>query len=130
MSQSDDLRALLALRKAKEQHENDLKGINGEIEVITGRILDRWAEDGIDSMKVDGNTISLRRQVYARILDREHVAEAMREAGLDAMLTPNTNTLSAWLREKEDNGEPLPPGLDGIVGTYERYSLSVRNGRG
>jgi len=126
---NEDLRRLLALRQDKERHEDVLKGINAEIEIMTSRILDRWTDDGVDSVKMDGKTIYVRRSIYAKVLDREHVAEAMREAGLDSMLTPNTNTLSAWLREREDNGEPIPPALDGIVGTYERFSLSVRNGR-
>lgn len=126
---TDDLRHLLALRQDKEAHENALKGINAEIDTIQARILDRWVDDGVDSMRVDGKTVSLRRSVYAKVLDREHIAEALREAGLESMLTPNTNTLSAWLREREEREEPLPPSLEGIVGTYERFSLSVRNGR-
>lgn len=124
-----DLRRLLELKAEKEEHENALKPIATEIEVLTARILDRWAEDGVSSMKVNGATVYMRRSIYARILDREHVAEAMREAGLDSMLSPNTNTLSAWLREREENDEPIPPALDGIVGTYERFQLGVRNGR-
>lgn len=126
---SDALRQLLTLRQLKGQHEDALKGINAEIDTITASILDRWADEGVDSMRVDGKTVSLRRQVYARVLDREHVAAALQEAGLGHLLTPNTNTLSAWLREKEEAQEPLPPSLEGIVGTYERFSLSVRNGR-
>ena len=126
---NDDLKQLLGLRQLKEQHEDALKGINAEIDTITARVLDRWTDDGVDSMCVDGKTISMRRQVYARVLDREHVAEALREAGLEHLLTPNTNSLSAWLREKEEAQESLPPCLEGIVGTYERFSLSVRNGR-
>lgn len=128
MSQTDDLRRLLDLKAKKEAHEAALKPITAEIEEITARVLDRWSEDGVSSMKVDGRLLSLRRQVWARVLDREHVAEALREAGLETFLTPNTQTLSAWLREKEENGEPLPPGLEGIVGTFEKFSLAVRKG--
>ena len=129
MSATDTLKELLVLNAEKDQLEARLKEINAERDRITQHVLDRWAEDGVSSMKVDGKTVYMRRSIYARILDREHVAEAMREAGLASMLTPNTNTLSAWIREKEENGEPLPPSLDGIVGTYERFALGVRNGR-
>lgn len=130
MSAADDLRQLIALRAAKERHEDALKGINGEIDTITARILDRWAEDGIDSMKVDGKLVSLRRQVWARILDRSVVAEVLREAGLDALLTPNLQSLSAYIREVESNEQELPPAFAGVIDRHERYSLSVRNGRG
>lgn len=123
------LKRLLTLNAEKDELEARLKTVNSEREHITQTILDRWSEDGTQSIKLDGKTVYLRRSVYAKVLDREHVAEALREAGLDSMLTPNTNTLSAWLREKEENGEPMPPGLDGIVGTYERFALGVRNGR-
>lgn len=129
MSAMDDLKRLLSLRQEKETHEDALKGINAEIDTIQTRILDRWSEDGVDSMRVNGKTVYLRRSLYARVLDRQNIAEAMREAGLDSMLTPNTNTLSAWLREREDQDLPLPPSLEGIVGTYERFALGVRAGR-
>lgn len=129
MSGTDDLKKLLGLNAQKEALEQQLKEINQERDRITGHVLERWSTDGVSSMKVDGKTVYLRRSVYARVLDREHVADALRAAGLDSMLTPNTNTLSAWLREKEEQGEPLPPSLDGIVGMYERFALGVRNGR-
>lgn len=123
------IRQLIALNGEKDALEARLKEINADRERVTQSILDRWSEDGTQSIKLDGKTVYLRRSVYAKVLDREHVAEALREAGLDFMLTPNTNTLSAWLREREENGEPIPPGLDGIVGTFERFALGVRNGR-
>lgn len=129
MSVTDDLRRLLELRQQKESHEDALKPINTEIEMVTGRILDRWAENGIDSMKLDGKLVSLRRQSWARVLDREHVAEVLREAGLDHLLTPNATSLSAYVREREENELPLPPAFEGVIGTYEKFSLSVRNGR-
>lgn len=126
---TDSLKRLLALSAEKDALEAQIKTVNAERDRITQDILDRWSEDGTQSIKFDGKTVYLRRSVYAKVLDREHIAEAMREAGLDSMLTPNTNTLSAWLREKEENGEPLPPALDGMVGTYERFALGVRSGR-
>lgn len=129
MSANDSLKRLLALNTEKDALEAQLKDVNAERERITQGILDRWSEDGTQSIKIDGKTVYLRRSIYAKVLDREHVAAALRDAGLDFMLTPNTNTLSAWLREKEENGEPIPQSLDGVVGTYERFALGVRNGR-
>jgi hypothetical protein len=129
MSQIDDLRRLLQLKAQKQEHEDALKPIATEIEIVTARILDRWAEDGVSSMKVDGRLLSLRRQVWARVLDRERIVSALEAAGLGHLLTPNSQSLSAVLREWEENGQDIPAPLVGVIDSFERFSLSVRNGR-
>ncbi len=129
MSGTEGLKRLLELNARRKVIEAELKEINAESDQITQSVLDRWSEDGVTSMKVDGHTVYMRRSIYAKVLDRDRIADAMREAGLASMLTPNTNTLSAWLREREENQEPLPQSLEGIVGTFERFALGVRNGR-
>lgn len=127
---TDDVRRLVELRAEKDRLEEALKPVTTEIEAVTARILDRWSEDGIDSMRVDGKHVVLSRRVWARVIDRARVAEVLRAAGLDALLTPNAQSLSAYVKEMEENDQPLPPGFEGVIDRFEKYSLSVRNGRG
>lgn len=123
---TDDLRAWLALDDQRRALEDQVKAITTQCEQMRERILERWADEGVDSVRVDGRTVAVRRSVYARVLDRARLVPALRAAGLEDLLTANTTTLSAWIREREDHGEPLPTAFDEVIGTFERFSLVTR----
>jgi hypothetical protein len=127
---AQDIKRLLELRAAKDDHEAALKPIVAEIDKLSERILERWAEEGTSSQKVNGKLVSLRCQKFATVVDGnyEAAAAALKAAGLEHLLRANTQTLSAWMREREENGLSQPPEFEGVIGTYERYSLSVRKG--
>lgn len=131
MSTADDIKRLLELKAEKEMHDDALKGITAEIEAVQSRILDRWIEEGTSSQRVDGKLVSVRCQKFATVIDGnyEAAAAALKATGLEHLLRANTQTLSAWMREREENGQGQPPEFEGVIGQYERYSLSVRNGR-
>lgn len=128
---ADLIRRYLALKDRKEALDAQVKEVTAELEAVQAALLERWSEDGTTSQRVDGRLVSLRRQAFATVIDSDYdrAARALKEAGLDHLLRPNTQTLSALLREYEAEGRPLPPSFEGAIGIYERYSLSVRNGR-
>ena len=128
MSGTAGLKRLLELNAEKDRLEARIKEITAERDEITNGVLEQWSMDGVTQMRVDGATVYVRRSAYARILDRDRVKEVMEGAGLAGMLTPNTNTLSAWIREREADGQPLPESFEGVVGVFERFALGVRNG--
>lgn len=128
---ADLIRRYLALKDRKEALDAQAKDVAAELETVQAALLERWSEDGTTSQRVDGRLVSLRRQAYATVVDSDYdrAARALKEAGLEGLLRPNTQTLSAWIREREAAGEPLPASFEGAIGLYERFSLSVRNGR-
>jgi hypothetical protein len=132
VSSTDTLKRLLDLNAEKDAIEAQLKAINAERDKVTAAILERWTEEGTSSQKVNGKLVSLRCQKFATVIDGnyEAAAQALKAAGLEYLLRANTQTLSAWIREREENGEPMPSSFEGVIGSFERYSLSVRNGRG
>ncbi len=62
--------------------------------------------------------------------DISRACEALREAGLGEMVQPrfNTNTLSAYLRELHENGQPLPKQLVGAIEANRVFKVGVRRG--
>lgn len=131
MNGADLIQRLVSLNEEKESLEARLKTINAERETVSGAILERWAEEGTTSQKVNGKLVSVRCQKFATVVDGnyEAAATALKAAGLEHLLRANTQTLSAWMREREENGLSQPPEFEGVIGQFERYSLSVRNGR-
>lgn len=131
MSSADLIQRLVSLNEEKEELEARLKAINSERETVSTAILERWSEEGTTSQKVNGKLVSVRCQKFATVIDGnyEAAAAALKAAGLERLLRANTQTLSAWMREREESGLGQPPEFEGVIGQYERYSLSVRNGR-
>jgi len=115
------------LKDAKRVLENEIAKLQEEINTLEPQLLDTFAEQGVNSIKTQsGFSVSLRRQVWARVLDRDRVRDVLESQGLGWLLTPNSSQLSAWLREQEKDGRSLPNEFSGVVEPFERFSLSVR----
>lgn len=129
MSAADRLHRYLALQARKRALDTESKEVGAEMERLQAEILDRWVDDGVTSVRVNGSTVYVRRQALATIVDGDYdrAARALREAGLEGLLRANTTSLGAFIRECEANEQPLPPSFEGAIATFERFSLGVRN---
>lgn len=123
---ADLLREYIALERERASLEARIKDINARREQIADAVLSRWSEDGTTQQRVDGVTLYVRRSAYARVIDRDRVREVLEAEGLGTMLTPNTQTLSAWIREREQEGLPLPESFTGVVDVFERHQIGAR----
>lgn len=123
-----DLHRYLDLHARKRALEAEMKEVNAEMEALQASVLERWMDEGVTSVKVNGSTLYVRRSVYATVIDGDYAraTRALKEAGLEYLLRANTTSLSAWVREREENGEPLPPSFEGAIGRFERYQLGTR----
>jgi hypothetical protein len=82
-------------------------------------------------MSVDGTTVYLQRNLWAQVdqaFSKEDVIGRLRESGLDHFVRDSysTQTLSAWLRDLESEGDTLPPALEGVIRPFEKYQLRTR----
>lgn len=127
----DDVHRYVELRRRQSELESEASGVKEEADQIEQRLLEDFAEQGVDRMSVNGHTVYLHRQLWARVpegVTRAEVVEALEEAGLGHFVRRqyNTQTVSAWLRDLEREEEELPPELYGMIEGSERYSLRVR----
>ena len=121
------------LKDAKRVLESQIDKIKDELNMLEPRLLDHFAEQGINSMKLDaGWTVYLRGQWWARPKDGdyERACEALRKAGLEGMVheTVNVQTLSAWVREqkKEDPAAELPWSFQDAIVATQQFNVLVR----
>lgn len=127
----DRLRKYVMHRRRQRELEAELAEVKDEANALEQYLLEDFAEAGIDRMTIEGQTIYLHRQLWAQVpagVEKAEVIEAMKDAGVDHFVREdfNTQTVSAWLRELEREGEEVPTELEGLLESSERYSLRVR----
>jgi hypothetical protein len=98
----EQLKEFVCLENRKRDLDAELKGVKAKLDELEEALVPQFIEDGVQSMKVDGRTVSLAQEIYASPLDgRERVVEALKASELAQYVSENynTNSLSAFVRE-------------------------------
>ena len=122
------LKEFAKLTTQKEEFKIELNRIQQRLKDLDEPIQDMLLDNGIDRITIDGRTIFIRSDVWAKVLSsKEEVVTALREAELDEYVVTgfNTQSISAYIREQLASGEPLPKALNGHLTSTE--VLSVRS---
>ena len=109
-------------KERKSALDKEVKEINQELEALKERILEMFLTSGVDSIKVDGKTISSYKQIWAKIdpTNKVKAREILKSMGLeDSLVTLNHQALSAYIREFVQEGNDLPKEFDGVIGFHE-----------
>jgi len=135
----EDIKTYVDLADGIKELEARVKGWKSDKAKIEKRILENFSETGISSIKIDGSTVYLHRQLWAgtdRHEDEDDESEepkiraiaALRAAGCEDLIKENFNvmTLSAFVRELDQNKEELPAEFEGAIKVAEVYSARVR----
>ncbi len=128
---STSLRTYARLDKEKRGLEDRLKKLKVQIEETSHAVLDHFQKLGIDRVTVEGVTIYVRRELWAgreQDVSVDQACTALKDAGLSeyAHERVNTQSLSAYVRELDAAGEPLPAELQGVIKVSEVFKLSTR----
>lgn len=121
----------LELTERRRELEDRLAAVKAEAAEVERDVLDGFAADGIDRMTVDGRTVYLHSQIWASRpegVETEDVVAALHSAGLGHMVNErySSQTISAYLRDLEREGEELPPALVGRLEPTVKFSARVR----
>lgn len=120
---------------ALEGEIKDLKKRRGELD---GKLVEGFAANGVQNMKVGGRTFYVRSTSGARFLERpeggfytyDDVIPVLRELGREELIKPETvnwQTLSSLLREYRDAKKPVPDALAKIVRLDTEPHIGVRS---
>lgn len=116
-------------RLAKAEAEERLRERKEALAAAEQAVIDEMIETEVTSIKVAGNTFSLRTsaQYSCPAEFTEELFTLLRRDGLGAIIKEKVDprTLSAALREMAEEGE-LPDDYGSIVKVYEKQSISVR----
>lgn len=130
----DDIKRFVAIKKELDDiaiKEAELKQERLALEQI---ILAEFEQQGVQSMRVDGRTVSLVRTVYARANPEtgglEALAQALRENGLGDLVkdSVNANSLAAYVRELEKLEIPIPDTISPHVIVTPVFNARVKKG--
>jgi len=101
--------------------------IKARRQVVEEQLLEQFAESGTQSVKVNGRTVSMRRDLYSKVLDPERLNDALRAAGFGDLIEEKVNSmrLSALVREIDRGDVERPAEFEGVVEASERFSIRV-----
>lgn len=118
---------MAALDAKMKDAKRALKQLEDEWDVIEEQLLDQFAEAGVQSVKVSGKSVGMRRDVYAKILDPERLHDALRAAGFGDLIQPKVDStkLSALVREFDRGEVECPAELAEVVTASEKFSIRV-----
>ena len=102
-----------------------------ELDRMEAVLLDQWIEVGRQSERLDGVTVYIAARTWAtpKDGDRAAVVKALEDLGMRDMVTYNTQTLSAWFKERATAEQEVPATLAEVVSLETKHSLNVRKGK-
>lgn len=123
---------LRELRVRKHDLEEQVKGINAEIDGVQAELIQDLIDNESTGFNYKGYNFSLVVKEYpaAEPERKDELYTVMRERGFEDLFTINSNTLSATIKDlKENNDGVLPAWLEGLIKIAEKPSIQIRRGR-
>ena len=118
----------------KRTVEDELRSIKDEINELEPSLIQDLIEDQVDRLPIkvgdDRVTLYIHRQLWVKPKDGDKgaVIRTLKRCGLSDFVSEgyNTNSLSAYVRERIGNGQPLQPTLAEVVRVDESVSIRGR----
>ena len=129
---SDLVKRLVKLRKEREAAQVKADKLKVQMDELEPQVLGWFSENGFDSIRVNGVTVHIRRELWASVGEQgvDFLRDALEAAGVDAETIirerANSQTLSALIREYDRDGRPLPNSLAAAVKVSEKFKLGFR----
>lgn len=116
---TEDCQSLRELREKRDAAKSEYDDLKESYDLAERDLLERMELEEVDGHKTDGINFVPVKTTYGQVQDREEfVAWAEdHDEGLIEMRERKSN-LNELVRERLDNGEPLPPGLGFYVKEY------------
>ena len=123
--------ALLDLAARKAELEKQLDDVKEQIAFAQAEVLDYMQNNGMQSVKLGGNTIYLRRDIYASTVEGEDALSLVRDHGYgDAVRTVvNAQTASSIVRELIKDlapDEPIPQWVQNAFRWTDKITPAIR----
>lgn len=131
MEQASMLHVLIELAARKAELEKQLDDIKEQIAVAHGDVLDYMQENGMQSVKIGGHTVYLRRDIYASTVEGDDALSIVRDHGYgDAVRTIiNAQTASGIVRELIKDlapDEPIPQWVQDAFKWTDKITPAIR----
>ncbi len=140
-----ELKEFVALEDEEDALKATLKVIGTRLAELSESLTQQFVQDGIQSTRIDGRTVYLRRDIYASAKDgnKEAVVAALKACNLGQYVKEdyNANSLKAYVREMvreaeeqaraegrviDDPAKALPEHLAATLNISTVFSVSSR----
>jgi len=121
-------REFAGLKHKRDELEAHLDTVKARMAQIEPVLLDFFASNDMQSLKIGGVQVYVQRQVFASATDKPKAVRALKTAGLKELVTTgyNTNSISALFREYERDGVVPHPALRAAFTITEKFSIRAR----
>lgn len=124
------VRKYLQLRVREDELKQRGGAVKEEADRLEQQLMEVFAQQSIDRMTMDGHTVYLHSQMWASAKDgqKPELIAALDACGMDhlAQRSLNSNTLSALVREYDNDERPLPAAVEEHVHRTYKYTLRKR----
>ena len=126
------IKRFAGLTASKKRCEEELRAIKDEMSSLEPAVLSELLENQVDRVPMttdegDRITLFIHRQAWARPVDgdKDLVVKTLKRCGLSDLVSEsyNTNSLSAYIRERLANGHDLQPTLKAVIRVDEVTSI-------
>lgn len=120
---AQDLRKLAKLRRERDELKRRFDAADAKFKEHRTHVFHRMQAEETESMKVAGTLYVAYEDPMATVQDREAFVEWAKDNAPELVqLTERKRVLNELVRERLDNGEPLPPG----IGLDVKEKISMR----
>jgi len=127
---TDELKRFVALEERRRQLEAEIDTLKAEAAELEQALMPQFEQAGIERVSVDGRTVYVERKLWAKARDGDKAAvcKALKRCRLGDYVeeTFNTNSVSAYIRELDREGRPLPASLREVLEVSEVFKLRTR----
>ena len=124
----DTIKRIIELTDAISEANDTIKALEDERAALEAQLIDKWAEDGIQSMHLDGRCVYLHVATYASLPQgMEAAIDVLRQSDFADLVKPTVNrqSLGALVRELHQDGN-LPAAFEGVIEPGFRPAIRVR----
>lgn len=134
------LEEFVSLKAEKAELEAKAKAIGSHLVTLERTILDDFATEGVSSVKLNGSQtgrpdnvlVYLHRSLHASPKEGNHerACHALEMVGMNQLLERkfNVQSVSAYIRELDTNGDPIPDVIKEAFNVAEIFSVRTRKG--
>jgi len=125
-------REFASLKVERDRLEGALLLVKERMAQIEPILLDFFANNDMQSIKLGGVIVYVQRQIFASAADgdKARAVRALRTAGLKELVQTgfNTNSISALFREWERDGVEPHPSIRKAFNVTEQFRIRARKG--
>lgn len=133
MIDSEMLKKYVALEERRRLNKAEADELQEELSSLEKQLLNQFSLTDMTQARVSDMTVYVERKLFAQVADgdRARAIKALRSAKLNEFVKAdfNLNAVSAWIREREAEGRPLPKSMAQAFNVAEVFRLRTRKSR-